>query len=136
MAKSLRPVVAPINQPEWLSKQSKYPTLPEAGISNGLLVAPSFTGKTTWLSSWLLDWYRDLYARIYIFSPNAHTPEWSPVKDYIEQHLGVDLDEEQCLFETLDEEALSKIISTQKKSHRPSKKAKAQSNARNLHRYR
>ena len=27
--------------------------LPEAGITNGLLVAPSFTGKTTWLSSWI-----------------------------------------------------------------------------------
>ena len=49
--KSLTPKVVPISQPEWQSKQPKYPTLPEAGISNGLLVAPSFTGKTTWLSS-------------------------------------------------------------------------------------
>ena len=124
MAKSLMPVVAPINQPEWGSKQSKYPTLPEAGISNGLLVAPSFTGKTTWLSSWLLDWYRGAYARIYIFSPNAFTPEWAPVKDYIEQHLGVDLDDEPCLFETLDEEALSKIINSET-GHCAPKKAKA-----------
>ena len=85
--KTLMPKVAPIDQPEWGSKQSKYPTLPEAGISHGLLVAPSFTGKTTWLSSWLLDWYRGAYARIYIFSPNAFTPEWAPVKDYIAQHL-------------------------------------------------
>jgi hypothetical protein len=113
--KTLMPVVAPIKQPEWGSKQSKYPTLPEAGISNGLLVAPSFTGKTTWLSSWLLDWYKGAYARIYIFSPNALTPEWAPVKDYIERGLGVDLDDEPCLFETLDEEALSSIISTQKR---------------------
>ena len=104
MAKNFLPIVAPINQPEWSSKQSKYPTLPEAGISNRLLVAPSFTGKTTWLSSWLLDWYHNAYARIYIFSPNAFTAEWAPVKDYIERGLGVDLDEEQCLFETLDEE--------------------------------
>ena len=124
MVQSLMPVVAPINQPEWGSKQSKYPTLPEAGISNGLLVAPSFTGKTTWLSSWLLDWYRGAYARIYIFSPNAFTPEWAPVKDYIERGLGVDLDEEQCLFETLDEEALSKIISTQKRVIAHQKKQK------------
>jgi hypothetical protein len=124
MVQSLMPVVAPIKQPEWGSKQSKYPTLPEAGISNGLLVAPSFTGKTTWLSSWLLDWYRGAYARIYIFSPNAFTPEWTPVKDYIEQYLGVDLDEEQCLFETLDEEALSKIISTQKRVIAHQKKQK------------
>ena len=122
--KTSMPVVAPINQPEWGSKQSKYPTLPEAGISNGLLVAPSFTGKTTWLSSWLLDWYRGAYARIYIFSPNALTPEWAPVKDYIEQNLAVDLDEEQCLFETLDEEALSKIISTQKRVIAHQKKQK------------
>ena len=124
MAKSLMPRVAPINQPEWGSKQSKYANLPEAGVSTGLLIAPSFTGKTTWLSSWLLDWYRGSYARIYIFSPNAFTPEWAPVKDYIEQHLGVDLDDEPCLFETLDEEALSKIISTQKRVIAHQKKQK------------
>ena len=124
--KTSMPVVAPINQPAWTSKQSKYSSLPEAGISNGLLVAPSFTGKTTWLSSWLLDWYRGAYARIYIFSPNALTAEWQPVKDYIEQDLGVDLDEEPCLFETLDEEALSRIISTQKKviAHQKNKNTK------------
>ena len=113
--KNLMPQVVPIRQPEWQSKQSKYPSLPEAGITNGLLVAPSFTGKTTWLSSWLLDWYRGAYARIYVFSPNAFTPEWEPVKDYIEKDLGVDLDQEPCLFETLDEERLSSIIATQKK---------------------
>ena len=124
MAKTLMPIVKTINQPEWTSSQSKYQTLPEAGISNGLLVAPSFTGKTTWLSSWLLDWFRGAYARIYIFSPNALTPEWAPVKDYIEQDLGVDLDEEQCLFETLDEEALSRIISTQKRVIAHQKKQK------------
>ena len=74
--KTSMPMVAPIQQPEWRkSKQSRYTTLPEAGISNGLLVAPSFTRKTTWLSAWLLDWYRGAYARIYIFSPNAFTPE-------------------------------------------------------------
>ena len=124
--KTSTPLVNPINQPEWTSKQSKYPTLPEVGISNGLLVASSFTGKTTWLSSWLLEWYRGAYARIYKFSPNAFTPEWAPVKDYIERDLGVDLDEEQCLFETLDEEALSKIISTQKRviAHQKSKSTK------------
>ena len=71
---SSTPRVEPISQPEWRSKQSKYPSLPEAGISNGLLVAPSFTGKTTWLSSWILDWYRGAYARIFIFSPNALNP--------------------------------------------------------------
>ena len=130
------PIVNPINQPEWGSQQSKYQTLPEAGITNGLLVAPSFTGKTTWLSSWLLDWFKGAYARIYIFSPNAHTPEWAPVEDYIERCLGVDLDEEPCLFETLDEEALSKIISTQKRVIAHQQKAKAQNDACDLHRYR
>jgi len=37
------------------------------------------------------------------------------VRDYIEKDLAVDLDEEPCLFETLDEERLSSIIATQKK---------------------
>ncbi len=40
------PRVEPIAQRDWHSKQSRYPSLPEAGISNRLLVAPSFTGKT------------------------------------------------------------------------------------------
>ena len=93
-AMSSTPQVVPIRQPDWHSKQSKYASLPEAGITNGLLVAPSFTGKTTWLSSWLLDWYRGAYARIYVFSSKAFTPEWEPVRDYIEKDLAVDLDEE------------------------------------------
>ena len=114
-SRSLVPQVVPIAQPEYKSKQSRYPSLPEAGITNGLLVAPSFTGKTTWLSSWILDWFRGAYARVYIFSPNAFTPEWQPVRDYIERDLGVDLDEEPCLFETLDEERLSQIIALQKR---------------------
>ena len=53
--KTSTPKVEPIAQPKWRSRQSRYPSLPEAGITNGLLVAPSFTGKTTWLSSWILD---------------------------------------------------------------------------------
>ncbi len=114
-SKTSVPQVVPIRQPEWRSKPSKYPNLPEPGTSNGLLVAPSFTGKTTWLSSWILDWMRGAYARIYIFSPNAFTPEWDPVRKYIEKELQVDLDDEPCLFETLDEEKLSEIIATQKK---------------------
>ena len=122
--RSSTPKVVPISQPEWQSKQPKYPSLPEAGISNGLLVAPSFTGKTTWLSSWILDWYRGAYARIFIFSPNALTPEWEPVKDYVVGELGVDIDDEPFLFETLDEAKLASIISTQKKVIAHQKKAK------------
>jgi len=56
-ARNLTPQVVPIQQPEWQSEQSKYPSLPEAGITNGLLVAPPCTGKATWLSSWLPYWY-------------------------------------------------------------------------------
>ena len=125
-AKSSTPKVEPITQRDWHSKPSHYASLPEAGITNGLLVAPSFTGKTTWLSSWILDWYRGAYARIFIFSPNAFTPEWEPVKDYIEKVMGVDPDDEPFLFETLDEAKLASIISTQQKVIAHQKKAKHQ----------
>ena len=118
------PKVEPISQPEWHSRQSRYPSLPEAGITNGLLVAPSFTGKTARLSSWILDWYRGAYARIFIFSPNANTPEWQPVKAYVEKELSVDPEEEPFLFETLDEAKLASIIDTQKKVIAHQKKAK------------
>ena len=124
--KSLMPKVAPIHQKDWHSKPSRFANLPKAGITNGLLVAPSFTGKTTWLSSWILDWCRGVYARIFTFSPNANTPEWAPVKDYIEKELGVDPDDEPFLFETLDEAKLASIISTQKKVIAHQKKAKHQ----------
>ena len=127
--KSLTPKVEPISQPEWRSAQPNYPSLPEAGITNGLLVKPSFTGKTTWLSSWILDWYRGAYARIFVFSPNALTPEWEPVKNYVEGELGVDPDDEPFLFETLDEGELASIISTQKKGDRASEKGEAPDDA-------
>ena len=91
-----------------------------------MLVAPSFTGKTTWLSSWILDWYRGAYSRIFIFSPNVFTPEWEPVKDYIEKVMGVDPDDEPFLFEKLDEQKLASIISTQQKVIAHQKKTKAQ----------
>ena len=122
--KNLTPKVEPIAQRDWHSRPSRFTSLPEAGITNGLLVAPSFTGKTTWLSSWILDWYRGVYARIFIFSPNANTPEWAPVKDYIEKELHVDPEEEPFLFETLDEAKLASIIDTQKKVIAHQKKAK------------
>ena len=123
-ANNLTPKVEPIAQRDWHSRPSRFASLPEAGITNGLLVAPSFTGKTTWLSSWILDWYRGVYARIFIFSPNANTPEWAPVKDYIEKELHVDPEEEPFLFETLDEAKLASIIDTQKKVIAHQKKAK------------
>ena len=95
---------------EFTSKQSRFKHLPEAGRSNGLLIAPSFVGKTTWLQSWLLDWYRGVYARIYVFSPNALTDEWKPIREYCSKQLGVDLEKEQCFFEDMDEAALNQIL--------------------------
>ena len=132
--KKLTPKVEPIQQRDWHSKQSQYPSLPEAGITNGLLVAPSFTGKTTWLSSWILDWYQGAYARIFIFSPKEFTPKWEPVKDYIEKVLGVEPDEEPFLFETLDEATLASIIDTQKKVIAHQTKSKAPRDACHSHR--
>ena len=120
-AKSSTPKVEPITQRDWHSKPSRFANLPEAGTTNRILVAPSFRGKTTWLSSWILDWYRGAYARIFIVSPNA---EWEPVKDYIEKVMGVDPDDEPFLFETLDEAKLASIISMQQKVIAHQKKAK------------
>ncbi len=60
---NLTPKVEPIHQREWHSRSSRFANLPEAGITNGLLVAPSVTGKTTWLSSWILDWDYKQYSK-------------------------------------------------------------------------
>lgn len=96
------------NQPE-----EPYPRIPGA---NGLLLAPSGRGKTTTWIAMLLGPYRHKFARIFVFSPNIHIDSaFDDLKDYVRKELGVDQDKEQTFFDTWDEEALTKIISTQHK---------------------
>ena len=57
--------------------------------SNGILCAPSASGKTVLLVSMILEQYRGCFERVYIQSPNSidMDPQWEPVKKYIRRGL-------------------------------------------------
>eukprot|EP00439_Symbiodinium_sp_Y106_P001021 s15814_g1.t1 len=77
--------------------------------SNGILCAPSASGKT-------------VLERVYILSPSIDMdPQWEPVKEYIRKDLGVNTDREQCWWDDWDEAALRQILAQQKKITQQSK---------------
>ena len=90
--------------------------------SNGILCAPSASGKTVLLVSMILSQYRGCFSRIFVFSPSVMIDSaWQPVKDYVRDELGVNTDREQCFFEDWDEAALRKIMADQKRITQKSK---------------
>ena len=90
--------------------------------SNGILCAPSASGKTVLLVSMILEQYRGSFERVYIMSPSIDMgPQWEPVKEYIRKDLGVNTDREQCWWDEWDEAALRNILAQQKKITQQSK---------------
>eukprot|EP00439_Symbiodinium_sp_Y106_P055711 s5639_g7.t1 len=90
--------------------------------SNGILCAPSASGKTVLLVSMILEQYRGCFERVYIMSPSIDMdPQWEPVKKYIREDLGVNTDREPCWFDDWDEGALRQILAQQKKITQQSK---------------
>ena len=90
--------------------------------SNGILCAPSASGKTVLLVSMILEQYRGCFERVYIMSPSIDMdPQWEPVKKYIREDLGVNTDREQSWWDEWDEGALRNILAQQKKITQQSK---------------
>ena len=90
--------------------------------SNGILCAPSASGKTVLLVSMILQQYRGCFERVYIMSNSIDMdPQWEPVKEYIRKELGVNTDREQCWWDEWDEGALRQILAQQKKITQQSK---------------
>ena len=83
----------------------------------GIFLGPSKSGKTVALISLILEQYRGVFERIYIFSPSINVDDgWIPVKKYIEEDLGVNVEKDQAYWEDWDEAALRrKITETSKK---------------------
>ena len=111
---------------QYSSKQPRdgvVPTVPCTGIFLG----PSKSGKTVALISAILEQYRtadgsSVFERIYIFSPSIMIDDgWKPVREFIENEMGVNTDREQVYFDKWDEGALRTIIEQQKKITRTSK---------------
>ncbi|CAE7462916.1 unnamed protein product [Symbiodinium natans] len=109
------PPVRLFKTPDYAVKQPPDPVVCKLP-ANGILCAPSASGKTVLLVSMILEQYRGCFERIYIFSPSVEVDSaWQPVKDYIRDELGVNTDREQCWWEDWDEGALRKIIADQKR---------------------
>ena len=69
--------------------------------------------------------YAGSWERIYVFSPSVHLDSvWSVVKHQVHTVMGVP-EEEQCFFDTWDEEALNGILKTQRAVVEHQKKEKA-----------
>ena len=92
-----------------------------------LITGPSGSGKGILTLDLLTRIYAGCFQRIIVLSPSVHLDSaWQPVKDYVHKVMGVP-EEEQCFFDTFDEEALSEILETQRKVVEFEKKEKASS---------
>ena len=108
--------------PEYSSKQSSDAVVPLVPCT-GIFLGPSKSGKTVALISLILEQYRGVFERIYIFSPSINVDDgWIPVKKYIEEDLGVNVEKDQAYWEDWDEAALRRIIQQQRKITETSKK--------------
>ena len=93
----------------------------------GIFLGPSKSGKTIALISAILEQYRtadgsSVFERIFIFSPSIEIDDgWKPVKEFIENEMGVNTEREQVYFDKWDEGALRTIIEQHKKITRTSK---------------
>ena len=106
---------------EYTVKQPQDPAVCRTP-SNGILCAPSASGKTVLLVSMILEQYRGCFERVYVMSNSIDMdPQWEPVKEYIRKDLGVNTDREQCWWDEWDEGALRQIMTQQKKITQQSK---------------
>ena len=106
---------------EYTVKQPQDPAVCRTP-SNGILCAPSASGKTVLLVSMILEQYRGCFERVYVMSNSIDMdPQWEPVKEYIRKELGVNTDREQCWWDEWDEGALRQILAQQKKITQQSK---------------
>ena len=112
--------------PNYTSKQPRDGVVPQVPCA-GIFLGPSKSGKTVALISAILEQYRtadgsSVFERIYIFSPSIEIDDgWKPVKEFIENEMGVNTDREQVYFDKWDEGALRTIIDQQRKITRTSK---------------
>ena len=89
------PIVKPINEINYESKQSKYSNVPKVPF-RALIFGPSGSGKSVLLVSLILDIYRNVFQRVYVFSPSVnHDSIWLPVKKCVKDELKVNEDKDK-----------------------------------------
>ena len=101
--------------PKFTSKQPRDGVVPQVPCT-GIFLGPSKSGKTVAIISAILEQYRtadgsSVFERVYIFSPSIEIDDgWKPVKEFIENEMGVNTEREQVYFDKWDEGALRTII--------------------------
>ena len=109
------PKLSPVKHIEYTCKQSKYGDIVPRLPLRGMLLAPSFSGKSVSIQSLILDIYRGCYQRIYIWSPTIHLDSvWKPVKEYIAKEIRPS-DKEKIYFEDYNPEELKEVIERQRR---------------------
>ena len=97
---------------EYTYKQSRYEQAPKLPTRE-IWLGSSGTGKTCAIQQMALVVYRGCFEGIYVFSPSVHLDStWQPVKDYSKKHL--DPGDEQCFFETFEEDKIREVLEVQK----------------------
>lgn len=103
--------------PEMKFTQSKSDVLPSLP-GRWLFLGNSGNGKTNLIANLLVDdrFYRGAFEKIYWYSPTAKIDDsLEPVREYIEDHLDQDQEEDPSFHETLDVSHLSRVIARAKR---------------------
>ena len=93
-------------------RQSKSDVLPRLPI-RALCLGNSGNGKTNLISTLITDerFYRGCFEKIYWFSPTAKIDDaLDPVREYIDDRLDQDQEDDKSFHETLDVAFLHKVI--------------------------
>ncbi len=113
-ASSGTPKIEPIKTKTYDISKSKFKNVGKLPL-RAILLGSSGTGKTILIQNMILKIYRNLFERIYIFSPSIHVDSaWDEVKKYLDK-IKRKQSEPELLYDNYDEEALDRIVDTQKK---------------------
>ena len=117
--------ISPAQAIHWDAKGSRFKHMPKPPL-RWLIAGPSGAGKGVTMQNLLLNHYRGAFERIYAFSPTAEldTSTWSPVRKYIQDGMGVDLQKEPAFFEDFDPAVVQRLINKHSEVVRKQKERK------------
>ena len=101
------------SQKDYSMKPPKVKGLPFSGLLRCVAVGPSGCGKTAWLVDTIIRLLANV-ERIYVWSPSVFLDDaWKAVRDYSENHLGVNQDKERTFFDHYKDSDLRDVIDLQ-----------------------
>ena len=93
-------------------KQSKFPQLDGVLTMRWVAAGPSGAGKGVTMQNMIKKHFRGCWERIYVFSPTAVLDKstWDPVRKYIQEEMGVDLQRQPAFFTDFNPAVLEGIV--------------------------